>query len=484
MKRANSEDTNGVVHKTRGRKATKSHDSHIINHPNDYKPFYLSVKPMDVFCWGTGSMCELGLGPAAKNKEVKRPRLNPYLPVDKVKIISFAVGGMHTLAIDSENNIWSWGCNDVGALGRSTVGAKEQLKDMDADNSSEDEDSDLNDLESTPMIIPREYFPALQEGHKVVQLAATDNLGCVLFDNGDIYAWGTFRCNEGILGFYQEKIKIQFEPWKVPPFSKYKVVQMAPGKDHILFLDEEGVVFSWGNGQQYQLGRKVMERFRLKTLDPRPSGLKHIRYVFSGENHSFALTQDGKLLSWGLNQYGQCGVSEEIEDGALVTVPQEVVLPGGVRVKMVSAGEHHSLVLTQDGDLYSFGRLDMFEIGMSKNDLPENAYTDAHGKQRAVPLPTKLKNVPKFKTVTAGSHHSMAVSHNGLAYSWGFGETYAVGLGPAGEDTEIPTRIKNTATQNHNIVMIGCGGQFSVSGGVKLPDDEAEKRAKDMGDDE
>lgn len=465
-----------------GKRVSKAHASHIINTQDDYKHLYLSVQPLDIFCWGTGSMCELGLGPLAKNKEVKRPRLNPYLPHDSSKIVSFAVGGMHTIAVDSEDNIWSWGCNDVGALGRDTSGAVEKLKDMDADDSNDDEDGDLNACESTPTKIPRESLPPLAKGHKVVQLAATDNMSCVLFSNGETYAWGTFRCNEGILGFYREEIKIQRTPWKVPAFSKFQIVQLAPGKDHILFLDEEGYVFAWGNGQQHQLGRKIMERFRLKTLDPRPFGLKNIKYIAAGENHNFALTRDNKLVSWGLNQFGQCGTSEEIEDGALVTKPKQVILPEDCTVKMVSAGEHHSLVLSQNGDLYSFGRIDMFEIGIAKSDLPEYSYTDVHDKIRAVPIPTKLKNVPKFKSISAGSHHSVAVAQNGIAYSWGFGETYAVGLGPSGEDTEVPTRIKNTATQDHNIIMAGCGGQFSVSGGIKLSEQDAEKRADEIDD--
>lgn len=481
VKRAASTGLDGLNH-VNGKKVSRTHAAHVINTQDDYKHLYTSVQPLDIFCWGTGSMCELGLGPLAKNKEVKRPRLNPFLPHDQVKIVGFAVGGMHTLAYDADGNVWSWGCNDVGALGRDTSGASEKLKDMDADDSSDDEDGDLNELESTPAMIPSELLPPLAEGHKVVQLAATDNLSCALFSNGDVYAWGTFRCNEGILGFYRDEIKIQHTPWKVPVFSKYKIVQMAPGKDHVLFLDEEGVVFAWGNGQQYQLGRKVMERFRLKTLDPRPLGLRHVKYIAAGENHNFALTKDGKVVSWGLNQFGQCGVSEEIEDGALVTKPTKVLLPEDVAVKMVAAGEHHSLLLSQEGDLYSFGRLDMFEIGIAKDKLPEYTYEDVHGKARAVPLPTKLENVPKFKNVAAGSHHSVALAQNGIAYSWGFGETYAVGLGPSGDDIEIPTRIKNTATQEHNIIFAGCGGQFSVSGGVKLSDDDAEKRADEMDD--
>ncbi|CCF55873.1 hypothetical protein KAFR_0A04380 [Kazachstania africana CBS 2517] len=466
------------------KKLSKTYMKHVINTQDDYKHMYISVQPLDIFCWGTGSMCELGLGPLAKNKEVKRPRLNPFLPHDEAKIVSFAVGGMHTLALDSDNNIWSWGCNDVGALGRDTSGAKENLKDMDKEDSSDDDDGDLNELESTPSKIPRECFPPLADGHKIVQLAATDNLSCALFSNGDVYAWGTFRCNEGILGFYQDKIKIQLTPWKVPSFSKYRVVQLAPGKDHILFLDEEGVVFAWGNGQQYQLARKVMDRFRLKTLDPRPFGLRHIKYIASGENHCFAVDKDDKVYSWGLNQFGQCGISENVEDGALVIKPKKVLLPKdeGIKIKSISAGEHHSLILTQEGDLFTFGRLDMFEVGVSKSRLPETTYKDEHDKARSIPIPFKMSDVPKFKTIAAGSHHSLAVAANGIAYSWGFGETYAVGLGPSGDDTEVPTRIKNTATQDHNIILVGCGGQFSVSGGIKLSDEEAEKRADEMDD--
>ncbi|CCE65029.1 hypothetical protein TPHA_0J02090 [Tetrapisispora phaffii CBS 4417] len=463
------------------KKATKP-KSHILNTQDDYKSLFLSVQPLDIFCWGSGSMCELGLGKLAKNKEVKRPRLNPFLPRDEAKIISFTAGGMHTLALDSNNDIWSWGCNDVGALGRDTSDSKETLKDIDDVDSSDDDDGDLNEAESTPAKIPRESFPPLAEGHKIVQLAATDNLSAALFSNGEVYAWGTFRCNEGILGFYQEDIKIQRTPWKVPKFSKYKIVQLAPGKDHILFLDEEGIVFAWGNGQQNQLGRKVLERYRLKTLDPRPFGLRHIKFIASGENHSFAINKDGKLVSWGLNQFGQCGVSESIEDGGMVDKPKKVLIPDGLSIKTIAAGEHHSLVLTQDGDLYSFGRLDMMEVGIAKDKLPEYVYKDEHGKARSIPLPTKLESVPKFKNIAAGSHHSLAVAKNGIAYSWGFGETYAVGLGPAGEDVEVPTRIKNTATQEHNIVLVGCGGQFSISGGVKLSEEDSEKRADEMDD--
>ncbi|CCK70890.1 Ran guanyl-nucleotide exchange factor KNAG_0F02230 [Huiozyma naganishii CBS 8797] len=457
----------GHVEKKAARPMSKTHARAIVNSVDDHKHLYVSVKPLDIFCWGTGSMCELGLGPLAKNKEVKRPRLNSFL--EGAEIVSFAVGGMHTVAVDAKGGVWTWGCNDVCALGRDTSGAKEMLKDMDDADADDDDDGDLNELESTPTKLDSSLFQPLAEGHKVAQVVATDNLTCILFTNGAVYAWGTFRSNEGILGFYKEDIKIQSTPWEIPIFSKFKIVQMAGGKDHVIFLDEAGVVFTWGNGQQYQLGRKVMDRYKERTLDPRPIGLKHVKYVATGENHCFALKTDGTLVSWGLNQFGQCGVSREIRDGGLVTKPTRVIsLPPDRKIKCVTGGEHHSIFVMDDGSMYTCGRLDMCEVGISKETAPEpNRYTDEHGRIRALPVPTQLPSDIKYKTATAGSHHSVAVSRDGKMYSWGFAETYAVGLGPnEDDDVEVPTAIENTATRDVEIVFVGCGGQFSVAGGI------------------
>ncbi|KAI0463391.1 hypothetical protein LJB42_003418 [Komagataella kurtzmanii] len=429
------------------------------------------TEKLDLFVFGTGSMSELGLGPAASTKEVKRPRLNPLLKKDEVGIVDFAVGGMHTLALDYKNQVWSWGGNDSGVLGRDTSQAQEQLRDMD-DEDDDDEDGDLNELESTPGLV--EGLP----DNQIVQLIATDNLSGVLLENGEVWAWGTFRCNEGLLGFLDSE-GIQKTPRHIPGFVN--IVQVASGKDHIIGLDNKGIPYAWGNGQQFQLGRRILERTRLQSLEPREFGLRKIKFVGSGEFHSFAISENGKVYAWGLNQFGQCGVPINIEDGAVIAKPTEIEELTGKDVVYITGGEHHSLALTKSGEVYVFGRYDMKEIGIKKDNLPEDAYKDANGNTRAVPVPTKLTTLPKIKAVTAGSHHSLAITESGVVYSWGFADTYAVGLGPVDEDVETPTRIENTATKQHDIKIIGAGGQFSVSGGVKLTsEEEIEKRLDEI----
>lgn len=431
-------------------------------------------------------MCELGLGPSAKTKEVKRPRLNPLLTEEKLsgaKVVDFAVGGMHVLALDSRGRVWSWGGNDSGVLGRDTSKAKEVLKDMKEDgdggdsDSDEDEDGDLNEAESTPGLVE-----GLPEDKKVVGLAATDNLSAVLFDGGEVYAWGCFRCNEGLLGFLRSEIRVQRTPLRIPELKN--IVQLAGGKDHLLSLDSKGIVYAWGNGQQFQLGRRILERHRYRSLEPQQFGLYDIKYIASGDFHSFAIDHNDQVYTWGLNQFGQCGLTDEngqLEDGSVITKPTIVPQLSNLSITQIAAGEHHTLVLTAKGEVLAFGRYDMKEVGIPRDKLPKYTFFDTHGNPRSVPQPTKLEFSPKqeikMKAIAAGSHHSFAVTDDGMVYAWGFGDTYAPGLGPLDEDVAKPTRIVNTATKYVDIQVIGGGGQFSVSGGVKIDDeDKAEDR--------
>lgn len=472
QKRTGSPLENGDAKKSRSTASLVLHSYSRL--PNLNERPATKTTPLNIFVWGTGSMCELGLGPDAKTKEVKRPRLNPYLTKERTGaegIVDFAVGGMHVLALDSNNKLWSWGTNDSKVLGRDTSKVKENLKSM--DNDSDDEDGDLNEAESTPALV--ENLPKIEAS--VVQIAATDNLSALLYSNGDVYAWGTFRCNEGMLGFSKTS-RTQETPYKLAGLKN--IVQLAAGKDHMLALDSKGIVYAWGNGQQFQLGRRVLERHRLTALEPHQFGLYDIKYIASGDFHCFAIDKDDNVYTWGLNQFGQCGITDEngeLEDGSLITKPTIIPKLNGLRIVEIAGGEHHTLALSSEGQVYSWGRYDMKEIGIAADNLPPSTFKDQHGKPRSVPEPTLIKFAKegdlKMKTIGAGSHHSFAVTTDGMVYAWGFGDTYAPGLGPIDGDVEIPTRIVNTATKDMDIQLIGAGGQFSVSGGVKIEDDDA-----------
>jgi len=139
-------------------------------------------------------MGELGLGPREKDRNVKRPRLNPHLLPDKVGIVDIAVGGMHCAAIDDKGRVWTWGVNDQGVLGRDTTWTPDTVDgdvkmSLEADSDIDDEDEEmLNPKESVPGLV--EGFP---EGVKIEKIACGDSITVAVTTEGAVYAWGTFR---------------------------------------------------------------------------------------------------------------------------------------------------------------------------------------------------------------------------------------------------------------------------------------------------
>lgn len=142
--------------------------------------------PANVYVFGKGEMAELGLGPAANARVVKRPRINHLLLPDKVGVVQMACGGMHSLALTKSGKVYSWGVNDQGALGRETKW-EAPVKEANASD-SEEEDVDINPKESIPGLV--EGFP---KDVNIVQVAAGDSISVAVTDEGHVYAWGTFR---------------------------------------------------------------------------------------------------------------------------------------------------------------------------------------------------------------------------------------------------------------------------------------------------
>ncbi|KAB8201528.1 regulator of chromosome condensation 1/beta-lactamase-inhibitor protein II [Aspergillus parasiticus] len=433
-------------------RVTKQKPKVVINHAPTTR--------LNVYVCGEGSSGELGLGPERNAVDVKRPRLNPYLSADKVGVVQVAVGGMHCVALTHDNKILTWGVNDQGALGRDTTwdGGYKEVEDNKSDaDSDSDDDPALNPYESTPTAIPSDTFP---ESTVFVEVAAGDSSSFALTEDGQVYGWGTFRSNDGILGF-DSTHTIQPTPTLIPSLKKIK--HLVCGDNHALALDERGAVFSWGSGQQNQLGRRIIERNRLNGLQPREFGLpKNIIHVGSGAFHSFAVHQSGKVYAWGLNSFGETGIQAGAGgDEAAIVHPTIVDSLSGKNISQVCGGAHHSIAVADGEQCLVWGRLDGFQTGLKVDTLPEEAVIkDERGRPRILIEPTPVPGI-KASTVAAGSDHSIAIDTDGRPWSWGFSATYQTGQGTS-DDIEVATIVENTAVRGKKLNWAGAGGQFSV----------------------
>jgi regulator of chromosome condensation len=253
----------------------------------------------------------------------------------------------------------------------------------------------------------------------------------------------------------------------IPALKKIK--QITCGENHVLARDHKGAVFSWGSGQQNQLGRRIIERTRKNGLKPREFGLpKGITHVGAGAYHSFAIGKDGKVYSWGLNNFGETGIEEDTKQQAnnenaetVIWKPKVIKSLIGKEVTCIHGGAHHSIAVTKTGDCLVWGRIDGYQMGMKIDALPEeHVIRDDKGKARILTTPTKVPGIDAAYA-TAGSDHCIAITTNGKAYSWGFSANYQTGQG-SDDDVEVAKMIDNTAVRDQELNWAGAGGQFSI----------------------
>ena len=189
--------------------------------------------------------------------------------------------------------------------------------------------------------------------------------------------------------------------------------------------------------------------------------------VGAGAYHSFAVHKNGEVYSWGLNSFGQTGIPKDAgEDSADVHHPAVIKsLAGKGKVTCIEGGAHHSIAVTDQGQCLVWGRLDGFQLGIEIDELPaENVIRDSHDNPRILTIPTRIPGI-NAAYCAAGSDHSLAITVDGKAYSWGFNASCQAGQGND-DDVETATLIDNTAVRGKHLVWAGAGGQFSAVAGL------------------
>ncbi|KAI3395447.1 hypothetical protein diail_1310 [Diaporthe ilicicola] len=429
---------------------------------------------LTVWAFGTGDMSgELGLGP--KKKEAKRATVIPKLDgrgKDAYRVVQVDCGGMHTLALTADNKIVSWGCNDKGALGRDT-NWDGGLRDMDAEKAASDSDSDdedVNPLESTPTHIPENSFP---KGTKFTSVAAGDSSSFAVTDTGLVYGWGTFldsEAHETFLYYKGETIKMRNKPMLIPGLEN--ITKVVCGSNHALALDVKGHVWSWGVNEQKQVGRRThVQNKHLDNYYPGRLDLSRhpIKFIASGPYHSFAVDKLDRLFAWGLNSYGQAGyVKDAGSDNAILPYPLQIRSGSKQGLVHLDGGEQHSTAVTADGRCLVWGRIDGGHLGVTLTEAqlnnPKLVRRDEHDRPRILLTPVAVPNIGEAVYVACSRGHTVFVNREGKAFASGFNGQLQLGNGND-DDTEVAEEVKAKALKGAKLTWCGTGGQFSVVAG-------------------
>ena len=224
-------------------------------------------------------------------------------------------------------------------------------------------------------------------------------------------------------------------------------------------------MLAWGYGEQYQTGRRLFDRTKSNGLIPQQFGLsKGIVDIGAGNEHSFAVHENGFVYAWGLNNFAQTGIySYAGGDFDNIMHPTRVEsLRGHGKVICIGGGNHHSFAVTDGGECLTWGRCDTYSLGIKLASLPsDNVVHDDRGKPRIL---TKATRVPHFDDAVfaaAGSDQCLGVARDGRVFSWGYSINGETGQGGA-DEVEEATLIAHSSLTGKKVVWVGCGGHFSV----------------------
>jgi hypothetical protein len=145
-------------------------------------------------------------------------------------------------------------------------------------------------------------------------------------------------------------------------YSTVRIVQVSAGGGlvhvaHSLLLTDDGRVLSFGTGHYGQLGhgwqsgKQLPDETRPRFIDALLN--QRIVCISAGELHSAAISDDGNLYTWGDSFCGQCGHGDKRPQLLPTKVSHKNIKHESCMV--VSCGNRHTLVVTEDGDVFSFG---------------------------------------------------------------------------------------------------------------------------------
>ena len=224
--------------------------------------------------------------------------------------------------------------------------------------------------------------------------------------------------------------------------------------------ESHGHVFSWGNGTNYTLGTGSLE-VELAPARVDALHMHDIVQVAAAKFHSAAVTEDGKLFTWGWGRGGRLGHPEfHIHSGnSAVIQPQMVssLVSSNKRVARIAVAKHHTLVVTVDGELFTMGSNRYGQLGYST------------GSSSSQTEPRKVTSVRSHAIVriAAANKHSVAVTSGGDVFTWGSNVCGQLGYGSFDSNASPNPRtvealkgkriVECAASKRHTLVLTDDG---------------------------
>ncbi|OGQ88059.1 MAG: hypothetical protein A2289_20505 [Deltaproteobacteria bacterium RIFOXYA12_FULL_58_15] len=298
-----------------------------------------------VYGWGSNTYGQVGVGDQADTYTPSACILpGPAKQVDG--------GGYHTLFLLTDGTVWGAGDNVYGQLG-----------------STDAVFADAYDLAITPV--------KAHDLANIQQISAGFFYSLALTAEHTVMAWGDNSKGERGDAIVGERLT----PQEIPALTH--VVEIAAGFEHTVVRLANGEVRAWGWNVAGQLGNGTVNEWEDVVYEPQVvQGISTAIQVVAGWRVSAALLADKSVVAWGRNEEGELATGSFLPEYS--TVP--VAIPISEPVAKIAVGYYHFMALLEDGRVMVWGDNEYGQLGNNTEgpDSPDPVF--AQGISTAVDI--------------------------------------------------------------------------------------------------
>eukprot|EP00752_Nemacystus_decipiens_P002865 g2666.t1 len=337
----------------------------------------------------------------------------PHRALSGFVVLQVSCGSRHTLAVVEGGVAYSWGWGACGQLGHGDDHGVGSPKEIEALTSGAGGSS---------------------EPLGPVTWVSAGGIHSAAVVGKNVYTWGGSSYGQLGLGPAVTSLRMQAVPGKVmlteteSPIGSPRAAASGPGSTGLTrhsSMTQKAAVLAMENAPKTELLAKVVE---------------------CGGMHTAAVTEEGVVFCWGRADSGQLGIGaewvHETSSGVMgVEWPRRVRGQlEGRRTASISCGAFHTAAVTTDGECYTWGKEDYGMLGCSNEALLQGGLfrphlvtlqdptTEAH----AAPNEEGSATAPpwqKVRAVACGGWHTAVVGEKGGVWTCGRGEYGRLGLG-------------------------------------------------------
>ena len=263
----------------------------------------LALTSGSVYAWGSNYHGQIGNAAIAITGSTAYSS-TPVLVTLSGTVTDIAAGGLHSLAVVQVNgvgNVYSWGYNGYGQLGNGNT---------------------QNVVNFTDTNVPVPIVPVDGAQLNVTNVAAGGTHSLARTADGKVYGWGNNTYGQAgsdpitLGGFLNTPgptvVQYRTRDSATALGTLTQVTKIAAGGSSSYALDASGQVWAWGYNNSGQAGLDPTIAGNLYTVAAVPVAIplalnEKVTQISAGLDHALALTSQGRVFAWGLNQFAQLG---------------------------------------------------------------------------------------------------------------------------------------------------------------------------------